>query len=69
MTMFVNLAVTLHALLPKDGAGRTAAQLAEQAGASKSQVLDVLTEEYLAHRVDYDVRTDAFSARKLGDRL
>lgn len=58
--------VVLLALLPKGGAPMTVAQLAQMARCSRDQVVEALLDDYLAHRVDFDVRADAFSVRRQG---
>ena len=52
--------IALLALLPKDGAGRTVAELAAAAFVSKSLVTDALFDDYMDGRLGFDVCTDTF---------
>ena len=56
------LQTRLLALLPKDGTPVTVCQLASTLCVSEYRVTSALFDPYLAHQVDYDVLTDAYSA-------
>lgn len=63
------LTFVLLALLPKGGEAVTASELASIALVTRDQVRGALMDAYLSHQVDYDLRADAYSARKRGDAL
>ncbi len=66
---FNQLRVALLALLPKDGTPVTVADLARSANLTPLLVTDALFADYMAGRINFDVRADAFSAVKQGDKL
>jgi hypothetical protein len=63
------LRIVLLALLPKDGGPMTVASLAKVAGVSSPAVTNALFDDWFAKRIDFDVRSDAYSAKKQGDQL
>ncbi|MES1977537.1 MAG: hypothetical protein V4451_05840 [Pseudomonadota bacterium] len=63
------LRVTLLALLPKDGAPVKVAMLAAQASADEADVIYALHQPFMDGGVIFDVRADAYSARRAGTDL
>jgi hypothetical protein len=63
------LRVVLLALLPGDGSPMTVKALAAAACVAPSVVTNALFDDWFAGRINYDVRTDAYSAIKKGDQL
>jgi len=66
---FNGLQVALMALLPKDGAPKTVAALARETAADESEVIHALIDPFMAGDVIFDVRADAYSARRAGNDL
>jgi hypothetical protein len=58
------LQVTLLALLPKDGTPVTVAALACDAGTEQGYVIHALIAPFMKGDVIFDVRADAYSARR-----
>lgn len=55
------LQIALLALLPKSGEGRTVAWLAQETGLAPERITAALMDPYMAHAVDFDLRTDSYS--------
>lgn len=60
------LRAALLALLPANGSLVTVRQLAAATHTTTRQVTHELVDEWLAGRIDFDLRADGFSARRFG---
>lgn len=63
------LQITLLALLPKDGTPMTVAKLAAATAADEGDVISALIDPFMVGDVIFDVRADAYSARRGGNDL
>jgi hypothetical protein len=64
-----SLRIALLALLPSEGSPMTVKALAAAACVSPAAVTDALFDDWLDSRINFNVRADAFSAIKKGNRL
>jgi hypothetical protein len=64
-----SLQVALLALLPKDGTPMTVSRLAAATAADEGDVIHALIAPFMVGDVIFDVRADAYSARRAGNDL
>ncbi len=69
MPEFNGMQISLMALLPKDGTPVTVAKLAHATAAEEDAVIHALIDPFMEGDVIFDVRADAFSARRSGNDL